>query len=172
MSLSARTHSLELHTHAHMFPAAKCSLIVSRLGRGREGVREGERPWAVLSFSAEDLDPTQLGHIITAIFCLFIPSFKGLRVTDLHATHTQKDTDTTSRKSHGRFAHNGHRKGYSCNSRKSQMNHTIGRKSDVGFTGSSMTKQCDSKCLTQWSAALSSQLFFNQKLLWILKGTM
>lgn len=140
----------------------------------RKGGNEGG--WKTLSctliFSLEDLDPTQLGHIITTIFRLFIPSFKGLRVTDLHAIHTQKDTDTTSRKSHGGFAHSGHRKGYSCNNRKSQMNHTIGRKSDVGFAGSSMAKQCDSKRVTQWSAALSSPLFFNKKLLWILQWMM
>lgn len=52
------------------------------------------------------------------------------------------------------------------------MNHTIRRKSGVGFAGSSMTKQCDSKLVTQWSAALGSQLFFNKKLLWILQGIM
>lgn len=31
----------------------------------------------------------QLGHIISAILCLFIPSFAGLRVTDLR-TNTQR----------------------------------------------------------------------------------
>lgn len=88
------THS---HTclHTHIFPAAIHCDCVPGWADG-EGDGQAVRGLDLHShFQPGDLHPGHLGHIITAIFCLFIPSFTGLRVTDLHTSistehiHTQ-----------------------------------------------------------------------------------
>lgn len=61
-----------IHTHMQML----CDCVPGKREGGSEG-EEVQGPDLHSHFQPGDLHPGHLGHIITAIFCLFIPSFTG-----------------------------------------------------------------------------------------------